>query len=94
MNLADTLGEKVTASPNPFSQTVHFSLPGVLPSSPVTTRIFSVAGKLIYSAEGTGPESYWNGLNDAGKEVASGIYLCLFETPDGYFKTKVAFMRR
>ncbi|MFC1476013.1 S8 family serine peptidase [Candidatus Zixiibacteriota bacterium] len=94
MNLADTLGEEVTVSPNPFSQTVHFSLPGVLPSSTVTTRIFSVAGKLVYSAEGTGPESYWNGLNSAGKEVASGVYLCLFETPNRYFKTKVAFMRR
>lgn len=94
MNLADTFGEEVLAFPNPFSQTVCFNLPGITPSSTVTTRIFSVAGKLVYSAKGTGVESCWNGLNNSGRKVASGVYMCLFETPERYYKTKVAFMRR
>jgi hypothetical protein len=93
MHLADTVTE-VTAYPNPFSQTITFALPGVSPADKVTTRIFSAAGKLVYTASGQGPVSYWDGRNDAGNEVAGGVYLCLLETPQKNYTIKVAYLRR
>lgn len=93
MNLVFQTGD-VLAYPNPFSQTVRFELPGITPAIPVATRIFSTAGKLVYSADGRGPVSYWDGRNDAGNKVAGGVYLCLFTTPDQNFEAKIAYMRR
>jgi hypothetical protein len=93
MNLADTVTETL-AYPNPFSQTVTFVLPGISPADKVTTRIYSAAGKLVYAASGQGPVSYWDGRNDAGEEVAGGVYLCLLETPKKNYTVKVAYLRR
>jgi len=90
MNLADTVTEAV-AYPNPFSQTVTFALPDISPADKITTRIFSAAGELVFSAVTTG-QSSWNARNNAGEEVAGGVYLCLLETTEKDYQIKVAYM--
>jgi len=66
------------AVPNPFNpQTeIHFSLPR---DTRVSLRIYDVAGRLVRTLV-SGPlaaglhSERWNGTNDAGRDVASGVY--------------------
>ena len=51
----------------------------------VTIRIFTEAGdlvKTIYHAEDSGSDK-WNMTNENGQTVASGVYIVVFQTPDG-----------
>ncbi len=67
------------AYPNPFNpeSTIRFSLPL---EGHVTLQVFSLSGQLVktlhegYVAAGV-YESVWNGMNEAGESVASGVYL-------------------
>jgi len=66
--------------PNPFNFSTHirYELPK---GGEVILRIFNINGELVktivnQSQEGGEYEVIWNGSNEAGKEVASGIYLC------------------
>jgi hypothetical protein len=95
-SLSNRLNEIVIA-PNPFNwneptfkkyklqnpndlRIVFFNLPPVL-----TIRIFTEYGDLIKVVEhvnGSGNEE-WNMTNQIGKTVASGIYIVVFQTPEG-----------
>ncbi|MDZ7362597.1 MAG: T9SS type A sorting domain-containing protein [candidate division KSB1 bacterium] len=65
--------------PNPFNPetTIEFTLPAV---APVTLRIYNLNGQLIRTLlnesrpAGRHPVS-WDGRDDAGRDVASGVYL-------------------
>jgi hypothetical protein len=67
-------------SPNPFnpSTVIRFELPA---SAIVSLEVFDATGRRIRSLIGSEPfqpgfhESRWNGLDDAGRAVASGLYL-------------------
>ncbi|HMI31844.1 MAG TPA: PKD domain-containing protein, partial [Candidatus Limnocylindrales bacterium] len=67
------------AAPNPFKPETNIQY-AVRESGPVSIRIFSADGRLVrtlvqseYAAAG-GHEARWNGLNDQGQRVVSGIY--------------------
>ena len=65
--------------PNPFSRTTTIEY-FLSEPSPVNITIYNVLGQRITqifkSMESTGPHSIaWNGLNDQGESVSSGIYL-------------------
>lgn len=72
--------------PNPFapSTTISFSLTKQMNAS---LRIYNVKGQLIKSlvnadmASGT-HDVTWDGTNEQGLKVPSGIYFCNFETPE------------
>lgn len=71
-----TLGD---AYPNPFNpeSTIRFSLPR---EEHVTLQVFSLAGQLVKTlhegyVESGVYESVWDGMNEAGESVASGVYL-------------------
>ena len=78
----------VSVAPNPFnpSTTVHFTLPGLMP---VSVEIWSVAGervrvladKRLFDAGDN--RVTWDGRNDRGSLVASGVYFVRLETPLG-----------
>jgi len=77
--------------PNPFnpSTTIDYDL---AISSHVTIDIFNVAGQKIRTLvdEHKAPGSHsvvWNGIDDAGGEVASGVYLYRLQVGE-YLKTK------
>ncbi len=64
--------------PNPFSTstTIEYSLPN---SAPVTLTVYNILGqrvaKIIEPMQSKGPHSIvWNGRDEKGKKVASGIY--------------------
>jgi len=74
------------AAPNPFnpSTTISFDLPAAFP---VSLRIYDAAGRLVRTLLANDPgsagrnEVVWNGRDDGGKQVASGVYLYRLETP-------------
>ena len=73
--------------PNPFNPatTITFALPE---AGPVTLEIFDISGRRIVGAYGNTPLSAgwhaftWDGRNDAGVPVASGMYLYRLQAGD------------
>lgn len=75
--------------PNPFnpSTTIAYTVPK---TSVVTVRVYDVLGRLVNTLVNTEllPGNYttiWNGMNDAGQRVGSGIYFYALEA--GSFRT-------
>ncbi len=74
------------AVPNPFNPvtTIAYELPQ---AAPVTLRIYDAAGRLVRTLLAETPvpagrnDVVWNGLDDAGRQAASGVYLYRLETP-------------
>ena len=73
--------------PNPFnpSTTIRFELAG---ASPVQLRVFDISGRMIRSlmdapAVAAGPhEIMWDGRDDAGQGLPSGVYYYQLSTPE------------
>jgi hypothetical protein len=63
--------------PNPFNPTTTFQL-GLPTASSYTVEIYNVAGQVIKNWSGSAPAGYitfeWNGDDNDGRRVASGIY--------------------
>jgi len=65
--------------PNPFNPTTTIRYE-VKETGPVSLRIYNVAGQLVktlvdgHRVAGQIHEARWNGLNDGGQPVASGVY--------------------
>ncbi|MBK6736163.1 MAG: T9SS type A sorting domain-containing protein [bacterium] len=74
-------------SPNPFnpSTSIGFSLPT---TAPVSLGIYDLSGKLVrnlIAGQVMGPghlEKVWDGRNDSGRLVPTGVYFCKL-TADG-----------
>ena len=76
---------RLDSYPNPFNgrTTIAFEVDR---SQPLSLRIHNVAGQRVTTlAEGVYPEGMfavaWDGRDDLGQEVASGLYLCRLRTP-------------
>ena len=73
------------AAPNPFnpSTTIAFDLPA---AAPVSLTIYDASGRLVRKLLNSGPglagrnEAVWNGRDDTGRQVSSGVYLYRLET--------------
>ena len=83
--------------PNPFNPRtkIEYVLPG---PGKVTLRIFDVRGRLVRrlvdGAETAGPhEATWDGRDDRGASVASGVYLCRLVTPAGVRERRMTLIR-
>ncbi len=85
------------AFPNPFNpQTrIRFELPE---AGSVALHVFDFAGRRVkmlidgHRAQGAGSID-WNGLDDDGRQLSSGVYLIRMETESGVQSTKVALIR-
>ncbi|MCF6237259.1 MAG: T9SS type A sorting domain-containing protein [Candidatus Marinimicrobia bacterium] len=84
--------------PNPFnpSTTIQYELPEI---ADVSIRIYDILGRGIWSYEESAkPVGYyslqWNGLNNNGRQVASGIYLISFSTPEFRAVRKAVLIRQ
>ena len=83
--------------PNPFNPetAIEYALPS---ATQVSVRIYNVVGQLVktlvddYQAAGQ-HQVVWNGTNENGERVASGIYLYRFETPDYQKTIKMALLK-
>jgi hypothetical protein len=85
-------------APNPFNPTTRIRYEVPLGGGKVAIRIFDVAGRLVKTLV-DGHETYgqktitWDGTNESGGHVASGVYFCRMEAP-GFAKTvKVTLIR-
>ncbi|HXS82191.1 MAG TPA: CHRD domain-containing protein [Methylomirabilota bacterium] len=84
----------ISAAPNPFLRrtTLTFSLTR---TGTVSLAIMSVDGRRVRSVEPTtfapGPHTLeWDGLDDAGRTVAPGVYFAVVHLPDGVITTRLA----
>ena len=76
----------VRNTPNPFNPvtTVGYHLPS---ESRVTIRVFDVTGRVVTTlvdgvVEPGRHTVVWNGTNEYGESVGSGVYFCTMETPE------------
>ena len=86
--------EGVIAFPNPYKPNQ-----GTLTIANLTNEadilVFTIAGELVRSMSYTSADgrTYWDGKNDSGPPVASGVYLVLVKSSDGKKILKVALLR-
>lgn len=84
--------------PNPFGAGTALAF-NLLRPSRVTLRVYDSAGRLLRTllddeARGAGQhEAFWDGSDDAGREVVSGVYLCLVEAGGSASARKVVYIR-
>jgi len=74
-------------SPNPFNPETTLSFMLAKNNTPVSLNIYNLKGQLVRHLVSailpSGKHSFvWNGLDDAGKEVSSGVYFSRLCTPD------------
>lgn len=88
---------RVAVFPNPFNSTstLRFTLPTV---GKVKIAYYDILGRKIYSQEkeynSTGTYEFkWNGKDDYGNEVSSGIYFCTIEAGKNFETLKLVLMK-
>jgi hypothetical protein len=65
-----------SAYPNPFRQSTQIEVKGADPASEITVKVYNLKGQLVQNLhQGKAMPSYiWDGLNQKGQAVSSGIY--------------------
>ena len=99
---ADTVSEvSVAAYPNPFnaSTTIRVKLPPSVSPDQVAVRMFNTLGQVVRTFDamamaGTGRASYvWDGRNDQGVAMASGMYVFVLSSPRGNQSMKLMMVK-
>jgi hypothetical protein len=87
----------VQNAPNPFNPVtkVAYHVPN---ESEVTIRVYDVSGRAVRTlvdgvVEAGRHVAVWNGRNDAGESVGSGIYFCTMEAPDFHDSRKMTLLK-
>jgi hypothetical protein len=86
------------AYPNPFNPLTKITY-SVKDAGRVTIRIYNVAGREVRTlldtemAAGTSGYAVWDGLDDAGKQCGTGVYLYSIEAP-GFASSKKMIMMK
>ncbi|MCK4226134.1 T9SS type A sorting domain-containing protein [candidate division WOR-3 bacterium] len=88
-------------SPNPFSKTtvISFQCPVISEKEKITLSIYDSSGRLVKSFSLTADHSAlstavsWDGKDDSGKEVRSGVYFCRFVAGDYQSTQKLLLLR-
>lgn len=82
------------AYPNPFNPGTNISF-SLAEKANVSMRVYNTKGQLVNTLisnteydKGVDHTIYWNGRNNNGKEVSSGIYLYIMETDTDYSEAK------
>lgn len=92
--LADFAGDqKAIAFPNPFrlqeTKSVSFSIPTSVAGSNPEIKVYTETGQLVRTLHG----QTWDGKNEGGHLVASGVYIFFVKTGSGDTKGRVAVIR-
>jgi hypothetical protein len=94
----------LSVMPNPFSKLTYIKFQAPNSKSQVTMKIYDVTGRIIKSFNLASPASLreagracllplasavsWNGKDDKGKIVPSGVYFCMIKIDDRFSQTK------
>jgi len=70
-----TVGEKVFASPNPYSLSRDPEVTFHLPADAADLLIQTVSGELVYLMADAEGDVEWRCVNESGDQVAVGVYL-------------------
>jgi len=78
---------EIMNAPNPFTDTTAFSYHLTQPASKVTVKIYTLRGKLVKTIEQDSPrwhynEEFWDGKDEDGNKLASGVYFYKFVVYD------------
>jgi hypothetical protein len=87
--------------PNPFnpSTTISFDIPGNAgKKQPVNLTIYDIRGRRVQTLIDSDLEPgkhkvHWNGRNNKGEQVSSGIYLYTLKTKEGTFTHKMTVLK-
>lgn len=84
-------------TPNPFNPNTRISLT-TTQTGQVSLKVYDVAGKLIRTLLNNNLRAgnhvvNWNGCNNAGAAVASGVYFCRLVTDEGTRAKKMVILR-
>ena len=73
---------RFAAGPNPASDAVNFYINA---SGEATLYVYDIAGRQVFSQKIENGQTYfeWHLVNNAGKPLANGLYLCYMVTADG-----------
>ncbi|HET6347743.1 MAG TPA: FlgD immunoglobulin-like domain containing protein [Candidatus Krumholzibacteria bacterium] len=90
--------DRVTVTPNPFNPetAIRFTLPA---STTVTAAIYSVDGRRVRTLADTrrfpagAVEMRWNGRDDGGAPVASGVYFVRVKSPLGSHTARAVLLK-
>jgi hypothetical protein len=92
-----TVFKLVQNAPNPFNPvtTVKYDVPF---ESDVTIQVYDVAGREVRTlVDGSVPagrhQVVWDGRNDAGESVGSGVYFCVMDTPEYHATNKMMLLK-
>jgi hypothetical protein len=96
-NLARDVMLLERAVPNPLTNTSRISYYLGKPNH-ATLTIYDAAGKKIRALANNATcagwhHTNWNGLDDNGRKVASGVYFCIFRTKFGILSRKIVMLR-
>jgi subtilisin family serine protease len=84
---------KAVAYPNPFRPSTHrlvtFTVPAEMAASGLEVKVYTQEGELVRKLD----SSSWDGKNDAGAPVASGVYLFRVKTDKDSAVGKMALVR-
>ena len=84
--------------PNPFNPRTMLAFDLPAPAAQVRLRLYDLQGRLVASlVDGPLPAGRhavaWNGVDDSGRAVASGVYVSVLETPLGRASGKLTLVR-
>jgi len=81
--------------PNPFRSSVYIETEVGEPKSG-TLRIYNIKGQIVkeWQISGSGKHQViWDGLDNRGRRVASGTYICMMRTPSGTATRRMLLIR-
>lgn len=87
-----------TASPNPFSEATVIQLDIASAARGVSLTVYDISGRVVkrFDSEIARPGRYeiaWNGTNDQGQRVASGVYFCALEAEGRRETRRLVYLR-
>ncbi len=87
---------QVSSYPNPFRNNSCFQLKGLNPAEPMKLQIFNLKGQLIRSiaSESAKSEIIWDAKDEAGRDVANGIYFAKLSQSGRSVTKKVTRIKR
>ncbi|HEC77973.1 MAG TPA: T9SS type A sorting domain-containing protein [candidate division WOR-3 bacterium] len=92
---------KLSCNPNPFSKTtvISFQCPLISEKEKITLSIYDLSGRLVesfrFTTDHLAPSTavIWDGRDDSGKKLSSGVYFLRFETGEVSLTKKLLLLR-
>lgn len=97
----DSVSVSLNAYPNPFNNQVNIkiTLPSSLISENITFNVHNILGEVVKTFQSGSKQSMenfrfiWDGKNNDGSAVASGIYFFVVTTPEKNYSMKLLLMK-